>query len=273
MFGFDKIPDNTNKIYILLSILAFYFIGKSLIDDIQKLDAQFNILSEKVNDNKDSMLESSSNLMKLKKTSEYLSLKYRIDNPITSTDSTAFLYLKNDTNKNYLFVVEKILPLYLDYRSSETKDKVQKLTFKSAAESQQRNINILSGKITFYGIMTIMILYIFLSSIASIRKKEQELEHLEKYNIREKGKLTEYCQSCGRNFDSMVNVSKNLDETYNYSFCSECFSKGMFIKNYDDVVELVISNETIAENEKQIHIDGLKKLDRWNNNRYPKEKK
>lgn len=279
MLGFDKLPDNTNKIYLALSVIAFYFLVTAYKIEQDKLDASHIEYSKVSNEQNSGAIEASDKLIRLVRTSEYISKKYNVTNPVSWTDSTASLEIRSDTSKNYSVAVDIILPIYLDYTSSYLKNKIHRIILKGEDKKLNLSKSYFKEKAIFYGVLTLMALFIFLSSINSLRKKEDELESLEsfkrfmeKYSLREKGKLKETCQSCGRIFDSIVTVSKNSDGTFNYSFCSECFYYGNFVMNYDDVTLLLMSNDVIPAEKKQLYLDQINKLDRWKKNRYAEPK-
>lgn len=275
MFGFDKLPDNTNKIYLVLSVVAFYFVALAFKSEQDKLDASY-IEYERITDEETtSNIEVSDKLIRLARTSEYISKKYKIENPVTFTDTTASLNITKDTSKDYLASIDIILPIYLDFTTSYVKDKIHKVVYKGAGKKYELARSTYNKKTLNYGILCLMILIVFITSIWSLRKRENEFEYqeefkrfMEKYNLREKGTLKETCQSCGRIFDSIVTVSKNTDNTYNYAFCSDCYSNGNFVLSFEDVKQKIQINESISDDQKRIYVEKLNSLDRWKENRY-----
>jgi len=277
MFGFEKLPDNTNKIYLVLSVVAVYLVITSIQSEKQKLDNDFIELTKEGDKQQKSLVDASNNLIKLSKYSEFISNRYKINNPVSFSDSTATINLSKDTSKNYIAAVDLILPIYFEYNSALINKSVDKIRFSWAKDRHSINIKYFHEITTSLYIMGGMFVFVFLSSLYSLRKQERKIElyeehkrFLEKYNLREKGHLKDCCQSCGRLFDSIVSVSKNYDSTYNYAFCSECFNQGKFVRNFEDVSNIILNNATISDDEKGVYIERLKHLDRWNTDKYPR---
>ncbi|WP_433863112.1 zinc ribbon domain-containing protein [Sphingobacterium thalpophilum] len=280
MFGFEKLPDNTNKIYLVLSIVAVYFIINSIQSEKKKLDNAFIELTKEGDEQQKSLIAASNSLIKLSKYSEYISNRYKINNPVSISDSIATINLDNDTSKNYIAAVELILPVYFECNAALINKSVYKIRFNWAKEKHSHDIEYFNKITTSLYIIGCMFVFLFLASLYSLRKQEQKIElneehkrFIDKYNLREKGPLKDNCQSCGRTFDSIITVSKNIDGTYNYSFCSECYYDGQFVKSFEDVSSLITTNSTFSDEEKVLYIERLQQLDRWNANKYPKLKK
>jgi len=275
MFGLDKLPDNTSKIYLILSVVAFYFIMNYYQYEKQKIDNDFIELTKSGDEHEKSVVSASDKLIKIAKTSEIISKRYKVKNPILLTDSSATLNVSDDTSKNYLAALDLILPIFLEYNSSMINRKVQDIKFNWARDKHTINVEYFKTISTMVVIVTGGCIFIFIASIFSLRKKEKQTElyehykrNLEKYSLREKGELKDCCQSCGRLFDSFVSVSKNTDGTYNYAFCSDCFKDGTFIFSLEDVKQMIINNAAIEEDQKGVYVEKLCKLDRWKENRY-----
>ncbi|MFZ6025792.1 MAG: zinc ribbon domain-containing protein [Bacteroidota bacterium] len=82
----------------------------------------------------------------------------------------------------------------------------------------------------------------------------------------------ERCQSCGKNFSSMVSYGTNLDKTNNYSFCKECYSEGDFIEPNISLNEMRIKVEkdlfNLSKRRRKRITKSLEYLERWKKDRY-----
>lgn len=269
MFGIDKIPESTGKISLAISILGFYLLYINyekrsqqtehfLIEYTQLGDSIMNI-TESVSYEKNRLFDRS----------KYLSSRYNVDSLIIAKDTSYVLNLEQKPSKDYLAAIQEILPDYNNYmaRVHTYQSLVKRFQLLSATNRIRSEF---SDKRTWVEFSMIGVnLLLFLISLSMLRKIEKRQETRDLYLEKEKGEIRNYCESCGRKFDTYINYGRNSDGSVNFAFCRECLISGEFVLSYEQVKGLVLSDESINDDQKDTYITYLNSLDRWRKNRYP----
>lgn len=78
------------------------------------------------------------------------------------------------------------------------------------------------------------------------------------------------CQSCGKAFSSVRSYGKEVDNSINFAFCSDCFTNGKFTNENLTKEDIYgeIDNSNLTKKEVNKIKRSIPKLDRWKNNEY-----
>jgi Putative zinc ribbon domain len=114
---------------------------------------------------------------------------------------------------------------------------------------------------------------IIVIGIIPLIKNQSIQDELVSRQLGEKEKYFEFCQSCGKRFDSILKLGLEKDGKDNKSFCIECYDEGTF-KDPDLTYEK-LKQKTLAGfsgignlGTRWVLKYRLKRLDRWRKNRY-----
>jgi hypothetical protein len=262
------IPNSYNKVIIAIGLLLFYFSVSDLsnstlvvmhstdpIDSMQnelfKSYAENMFLFNKVRQARHTLYKDS--LLRNKDTSEVIDVTgmiYSI-NPTSLNDSLlawtnqlnqSLLYYKilNDRYVNTLSIFNKNKPLY----------------------RMRPNIDFSFVYISVFLICAGLTLLVLDEAAKRRLKIRKLLTTLSPYRN---------CQSCGRQFNSVVVNGKNSDDTLNKGFCSDCYSNGVFTDE-NLTKEIALSqaiNETKPDNKTKRRLaKRFAMLERWSENHY-----
>lgn len=267
------IPDNFYKfcLYIGLIILGYIFINSFEYQNAYNSKVDYSnsyIDSLKINKlyqerKKELMIDISENLSK----------RYAIENPIKTTDSTAsFSYVLKGTKEEFV-VSDSINKIWNKYSDGEFQ--IELLNKK--IEMTQKNLEIEEGffKRRQYLYLAMFVLGITLAffgfiGMGNLQKLQDKLIELE---IKSKNIKYNFCQSCGKNFNSMRENSKDHNGEINFAFCTDCFDNGVFTENIKNREEFELKMEeelSRCKNKKERNIlaKRFKSLERWNIDEY-----
>ena len=73
-----------------------------------------------------------------------------------------------------------------------------------------------------FGVLLLLVGYIGMEHFQKLQQQLTEIDILQK-NTKYKN-----CQSCGRNFSSIIKHGKELDGSENLAFCIDCYDNGVF---------------------------------------------
>lgn len=272
-----SIPDNLYKLFVLLGALLIGYFYFYKFEPLQKnKDAQYKHYKQ----NYDSLISKSASIEDLINTSNKA---FDITNK--SIDSLLKTYPKQDT------LTEVEYNIYIS-----TKKNVDKLMLKlkEYSEDSHNKINILvsiSNQVTalnknyteeqsiykdesdIYMIFIIIGIVILLFGFLGLSAHQKIQDELLKRQLTERDVFYDYCQSCGKKFNSITKHSKNSDGTKNYAFCYSCYSNGQFVEPDLTLEELIkrIKKQELLKNSILFRwqiIGRLKSLDRWNKDPY-----
>lgn len=268
-----SIPDKLYKFLLLISIILIGYSSYQLIENYKGFIIESNELIKVVDTFKvnDSYLKYSEEI--IIKTANNFSKEFGIQNPIKVTYNKE----KKESVVNFTEIPDnKILndslrSLIKKFERKILSDRINRVKLKIA----QRKLNDLGstneviiknysdiktlGYILFaigIGLWVIDILINFDQKNSNVTKQNE--------------KLYTFCQSCGKEFDSIINYSKNKDGTSNFAFCKNCYKKGKF-KNpnitKEDIIESSIEDLKAKKKcnifTKTLIKNRIESLDRW----------
>lgn len=265
-----NIPDSLQKLIILIGIISIItglYVTKELTESYSLKFDKFDKIQDKVT--LDSYILKLDKRNLIKKSNE-LSERYKIKNPIISTDSTMSFTATFSGNKNEIIVsnsLDKIWNNYIKKRNNfEILIKTKEIELKNLNEDETV-IN--SRKKLYYFILSLGILF-FLTGVFAWMI--DNLTNIENIIIIQTEKVYKYCQSCGQNFSSIRKYGTEKDKTKNLGFCIKCYKNGKFNNSK------LTKEEFFAEKKEEIKsyswlskkflMNRFKSLERWNENNY-----
>jgi len=249
-----SIPNNTSLILILLGFICIFY-G-------YKLDEEGKIESNKMYSNL------SNNLFELK-------FKSKLFENQVNNDSEKISQLRNQIKNSE--IEKKILKEEIDSLIDKIEDRIDILyvdslktdfLIKNYNQSNNQYLLELNYALTskIFGLI-----FIFLGIFGLMK-----IEKLNNVKLNRELNLIpisyKYCQSCGKNFNSIIINGKNKDETINIAFCNNCFDDGKFKKEdltVDDILNEIILDNNIKDNKVKLKTrKQLSSLDRWTKTKY-----
>lgn len=206
--------------------------------------------------------------------------KYKVDS-INQLDKQ--LQEKKIPNSEYLELYKSLVyrmeQMSLKYQSDDKieNDKVNKLKIELALNEDiksylhEKSYDFKS--VFMYSSFIIIGGFFVIAGVMLWGEKENEES---KIKIRENLNLPTYskcCQSCGKNFNSIVKYSKDGD-TKNYHFCDSCYKDGSFIEPDLTLVELKtrvtseLNKLSLSPRKIKSVNSKIEKLERWKTNLY-----
>ncbi|GAA6766482.1 hypothetical protein AAFH68_24240 [Flavobacterium sp. CGRL1] len=267
------IPDNYYKLFLYsgLVIIAYCFVNSF---ESQK---SYNIKVDSSNSYIDTLKIKRIYQEKEKKIlieiSDDLSRRYNITNPIKATDSTAsFNYIIKGT-KEEIIVSDSIKKLWNKYINGNFEIDLLDTKIDMIKKNLSNDKDFFENQQYFYFGLAIFGALLGFVGIHGMEKLQKFQETLIQLDISSKDIKYKFCQSCGKNFNSLRLNGKNKDGEVNYAFCSDCFNKGKFtesIKNkeeFDSIVDEELKKCT-NKKEKEALEKRFKLLERWNSDDY-----
>jgi len=124
-----------------------------------------------------------------------------------------------------------------------------------------------------YFILLLVGVFIAVAGIAKWSLKDSIDDDLKIRDSLSKPTYSKCCQSCGKNFNSIIKYSKDGDAK-NYHFCDSCYKDGSFIEPDLNLVELKtrvtseLSKLNLSPRKIKSVISKIEKLERWKINLY-----
>jgi hypothetical protein len=220
------IPDKLYKLFALIGILligySFYHTeiveqnyfseidrNRALKDSLFLNKMRLDHLSEKIVD-----------------ISHNLSKKYQVENPIKKSDSSITFNRVLSGPSERINVSDSINKLWMEYKSQNFKNTLleQKIEFSDKYLDEEENLKKTSIELyqSIYELGSILLLAGIVlwfidngTPFPSTKTKQHE-------------RVYQFCQSCGKRFNSMLKYGTNKDKSLNYGFCHKCYKKGKF---------------------------------------------
>jgi len=267
-----NIPDNFNKILIVISCVIIYFVTIRINESLEyTLDKTLEINSDVRNVNLE-IQKSNNNLIFLKEEAHILSK----ENGMTDL----YTVIGNELHTNYKFnnvtpkereVQKHLYELVTNHR--KTAFEIKALRDRNNERVKEiRDIKSLYRK-SYYlllgiAVFAVLLFYVGLRSLNKEYKFEQSIKNAKKFSS---DFYFSNCQSCGKKFNSITKHSTNSAGIKNTAYCSECVKNDNFTAKYysvKDVIAEIKQNKSINIFKKLFIISKVKKLDRWKRDNY-----
>lgn len=263
------IPDKTFKlfIYLGLALVAYsFFVNEHNSEVYNDKRMAFNVEIKKL-EFEAKYLSDDLKLIHSKATD--LAKEHKIENPL-KIDDTSYTFTEviegSIERKNVSDIVAKLLKDYKN-KSREFKLKDDSLSVKRYELTQLEDV--ISDRDEFFFVVLILGVVIFFIGLTDwVISENFEKKLLQRQNL-DKPTFSENCQSCGREFDSMVRYGTEANGEKNYHFCNVCFAKGEFTNPNLTLDELKKETSKRLEGKKRskrqvkLALKKLASLERW----------
>ena len=263
------LPDKSYKflIYVGLGlVIYFWLLHFSKSEEYEKKRIEFNVSVMKINDEIKYLDEE---LKDIAERVDIISQRNSLQNPLQIKDST-LTFQRIILGKNKDLKVNDSLSLILE---SYLKKNLEVSKKKDLLEIKEYELN--SNLEAFKEIYELIKIYFglgallfFIGLITWERTENYEEKILKRQNI-DKPTFSEHCQSCAKNFNSMIKYGSEENGTKNYHFCQDCYKNGEFVNSELSQVEMKqnIENEMIEKGKTRKQIKKyLRRIDyceRW----------
>lgn len=262
------IPDNSNKIFLIISIIIMYLVYVKVDNNITYISNKTREINDEIRNLNVEIRKANNEIDLFYEEAEIYSRANGIENP---DNYTILSYNSDNLSEKEKKDEQHLYDLSQKNRrkSIELKSLQEKIEYK---KDELHKIKINDRK-TYYILIivtlcAILLFYHGLKSLIKENKLEYSLKNSQKFNS---NYYCSNCQSCGKKFNSLVKHAKNSSNEINNSFCTTCMKHDSFTKKYssvEDVIKEVNSNKKIDKFRKTRIINDIKKLDRWNNDPY-----
>jgi hypothetical protein len=175
--------------------------------------------------------------------------------------------LQQDKEANRL-KFNSVIPIYNSFIDSATNNyNIQNAVFSKRMENYSLDFDTATMG---------LIISIFILSVGItlwIKKERFDNELIYRQNL-DKPTFSQFCQSCGKTFNSLIVPSLEQDGTKNYHYCNKCYSNGTFIEPTLSLTEMKSRTKAEMESTKQSKkniekvLKRIEKLDRWKKDLY-----
>ncbi|MFC0774067.1 zinc ribbon domain-containing protein [Terrimonas alba] len=208
----------------------------------------------------------------LKKLSSDLAKINDVKDPITDHDSIVYFQKTLSGASKEKLVTDSIAPKWQDFKKVGFEIKLLSTRLDILKEVLEIEDDRDTQSQWFFGCIAFLGLMMTAIGIAGMQTRQSLEEKHMLIDIRDKGGQFNHCQSCGRKFNSMVKPDKNVPETVNLAFCSDCFKSGSFVEldiTQEEYLARWINDNPSTSNSKIKELrKHLSKLERWNANRF-----
>lgn len=268
-----SLPDNFYKFFFAAALGCLgYFLLETEKNDVflsTKTETYKNL-----NDELDiKLLELNHQKTLLLKSSELISKRYGVEDPIYQDDS---MYVFNQIvigGKAEQFVSDSLSNLWTKFKETQFQIDLHKLKVINAEKSlKEANEKFDTQKETNNYFFKAFIFLVFFGVVGLILQDERNYLN-KRQEFLSKETFFSCCQSCGKKFSSMVNKGTNSDGTKNHAFCVSCFDKGEFVEPDLTVEEFLKRSEADIKSGKikyrrKYAIGKLLELERWQKDDY-----
>jgi hypothetical protein len=268
-----SIPDSSYKFLLYAGLVLM---GYGFIQD-ENLRNDFNSSVEKLNSIKDSLTmmtvfqEKKQN--DLKKVAEDLAKRKDVKNPISNNDSLVYFTQTLRGPKNELYVSDSLSKLWNEIKELQFQYSVlQKRIELNNSRLDEKDRDFKKDNWNLMGMIASGFLLAVIGFIG-LQKVQNYNEQLLSLEIQNKQPKNQYCQSCGKYFNSMLHYGHNEGGDINPSFCIECFDKGKFMEPSLSVEEFKQRIKNIiggveSKSQRKLLIKHFNSLERWQPDKY-----
>lgn len=268
----SAIPDSIDKIILLIGVVIIYF-GFNSRETIQN---EHQSATETVYQLQDSVKTIQTELKfvqdHLIRKSNEISAQLGLDNPITFKNGQFYFQKSFNSSKNENELTQLLIPYWDDFGQEEKRLTLFSSNLLNKAKINRNVIDDYPIEISSNNNYIAVGVIIFIIGFVLMFIQSNKNNKLFYYTIREKGEISNYCQSCSKKFNSIVTPGSNSNGSINYSFCKECYFDGNFVKSNDQAFEDIIfeinSDGNLNENEKKAAIKKMSNRERWKPNKY-----
>lgn len=267
-----SIPDNFNKILLLISLGLMFYCYLEVEKEIKVHKDILRISKSELSNQQFKIAKIGHELVYNVNELNFISKINKIDIPyVISSDKDLEINYNisslQNAPKSVQDTIRKLIKKHnLDNLEFKLVDK-ELYNLKKEVDSLVTRKNILDG---IYPLI-ICAFIIFIISILNLRYENNIRVKLLESELKKNPKHYDCCQSCAKQFNSIITYGTNSDMSLNKSFCQECFVAGNFTSKYSNLNEVI---QEIKSNNKlnfftKLHTSTKANfLDRWKTNPY-----
>lgn len=271
--NFPNLPDSINKIILALSVVVIYFSINGIIGNYISLDTHYKDYLNAIDSNERAEVELEFVKGRMLEQSLNVSNKYNVDNYIVDHDSLIRFTQKYNSGKNVDIARDILVPIWNSYMAKSNEVKLHGITVERRLKEYERKGEEVENNLVGLTIAIIAAVLAFIVSASQLDEERRQKAKGDSYLVREKGKISEWCQSCGRRFNSIIVAGTNSDQSVNYSFCNDCFTDGNFTEDneiaYNKAISLVKAADIpMSKINRKVLLKRINNLDRWKKDNY-----
>jgi len=235
-------------------------------EQYEKQRIEFNV-EIKTLENERNYLDS--DLKEINKEADLLARKYSIKNPLNVSD-TGYVFVRMVRGEKMEVQISDSIASLLKKHNQKNKEisiKDDQLGVKKY-ELESLYDSLLETKDNLIPMIVVGFLLSIIGIFLWVDREDIEAQILKRQNL-DKPTFSDHCQSCAKEFNSMVKYGTEKNNILNYHFCSNCFTMGEFINPHLTKTEMkeMIKNELVAKRKGKLYIKlTLKQIDkceRW----------
>jgi hypothetical protein len=271
------IPDTLYKFLILLSIFLFAYseiLYNSAYENYTKVQTDYTIELKR---NTSELKELNSEFDKAKANIDRMALKMKVGNPLVAADTVILSKLGvRDLQKAKALSdsTKRLLERYDQKKEQVYSNDIEEAAKETIFTAAKGNLDTITYKTNgFRAASAILFVAGFLLWIIDEYRRFEGQNLARSIEMRKNLNLPIFsfnCQSCGRQFNSMIKYGKEQNGETNYSFCSSCYKDGSFINpnlTVDEMVTNTLSQFKSSRRTKALE-EKIRNLQRWRPNSY-----
>lgn len=266
-----NLPDSINRLILIICAVIIYFSIKGILKNHEIEELSYKEYLNSFDSVKVAEINVDFYRDKMLNQSKEVSKKYGVPEFITSKDSVLNFTQTFNVNKNEDIARDILTPVWNLYLNKRNDLDMLNVNLNRRRKEYDRIKESTESVVTFLSVLIGCSLAVFAISAYEVEIERKSKLTNENYLIRDKGKISNWCQSCGRLFNSIIVAGTNKDNSLNYSFCNDCFVNGEFVKNSEEGLEHAIKMADqikMSKINKKIVMKRIKNLDRWKKDNY-----